>query len=119
MKTTVLAVLCLFACACPPQPTPVVPVPDASDASALGESAAPSCDAGATCTSACAALSAATCPLGGAQGCGCFMQSLSTAGQTGGIGGLANKATGRPLTCDDVAKVKTKADAIALGFVCQ
>lgn len=114
------AFCCAFLAGCP-APAPVTPPsPDASDASALGETATPACDASAACANACAALAAATCPLGGAQGCPCFMQTLSSAGQPGGTGGgLANKATGHALTCDDAAKVKTKADAIALGFVCQ
>ena len=112
MKLSILAVLLL---GCTPQPTPVTPTPDASDAAALGETSQPTCDAGTTCQAACTALAGASCHLGGAAGCACFMQTLSN---PTGSSGLVNKQTGKQLTCDDVAKVKTRADAVALGCVC-
>jgi hypothetical protein len=106
-----LVVLLSAFCACTPQSTPVTPTPDASDASAFGE-ASPQPPVAAACASACAALTAAKCGVGGAQGCPAFMQTLSNSGQQ------ANPATGKALTCADVMAVKTAADAQKLGFVC-
>jgi hypothetical protein len=104
-----LVVLALAACT--PTPTPVVPTPDASDASALGDTIVPTIDASADCVAACAAL-APVCKLGSANDCASFMD------RDIGSGKVANAATGKPLTCADVALVKSKTDAQKLGFVC-
>ena len=82
----------------PPIPPPIV---DASDAAAT-----PGCQA------ACSALSAAGCALGAQPGCGLFLDHMQADGKE------ANAATRKPLTCADVAGVKTKADAVRLGFAC-
>lgn len=84
-------------------PTPVTPAPDADGSPAPSD----------PCTAACAALAAATCPMGGATTCASFMQTLSSSGK------VSEPDSGKPLTCADVALVKTKADAVRLGFVCQ
>jgi hypothetical protein len=97
MRALALIVLAVL-CGCP-QTTP------------LGAAAV---DGGA-CVAACAALTKATCPMGDAASCPAFMGTLSS----GEAGAIANPATNRPLTCDDVAKVQTKLDAQKLGFICQ
>lgn len=84
--------------ACPP--SPVTPPPDAD--------AAPS----ASCATACAALAAAGCSLGKQSDCPAFLT------RDLGSGKVPNAATGRPLTCGDVASVKTVPDAQLLGFAC-
>ena len=102
-----LAVLALLLVGCPtPSPVPPTP-PDASDASALGDST-PLDD----CQRGCAALAAVACTLGdsGAD-CAGFLRVLNG-------GKEPNPVTRRPLTCADVATVRTKADAVRLGFVC-
>lgn len=84
----------------PPGPTPPTPA----------DSGPPS----STCAQACAALAAASCPMGSDASCPPFLQTLNDKKKQ------PNPSNGnKPLTCDDVVKVKTKADAVALGFVCQ
>lgn len=65
------------------------------------------------CNAACAALAAVPCPLGTSPTCASFMLSLVTTSKQ------ANPKTACPITCTDVAAVKTAADAKALGFGCQ
>lgn len=108
-----LALLSAIVLAGCPQP-PVVPPPDASDAVAP---LPPLTDAtpAAHCpdwTAACQALSAAGCQLGTYADCPAFMA------RDFGSGKVANKATGAPIKCDDIAAVHTKADAQRLGFAC-
>ncbi len=106
-----LAVLLLAGC---PTPTPVPPPnPDASDAApALGD--APSPGPLDDCQLACAALAAPAvhCGLGDAGAdCAGFLRVLNA-------GKEPNPLTHKPLTCADVKAVRTRADAVALGFIC-
>jgi hypothetical protein len=100
MKLAVASLLLLALTACPP--TPAVPPPDASDA-------APQ----ATCAAACSALAApaVACPIGAAASCPAFLTQLSSSGQ------YAPYDAG-PVTCAEIAAVKTSADARRLGFTC-
>lgn len=84
-----------------PQPLPTPPPPEASDGS-QGD-----------CASACAALRAAGCSVGAEADCSAFLI------RDFGSGKVPNPETQKPITCADVAAVKTKADAVRLGFVCQ
>ena len=100
---------------CKPSPRPVVLVPDASDAAAAGDATPVSV----ACVSGCKALVQASCPMGTPPDyadCAAFLARMVGAGDASAI---ANAATGAPLTCADVAKVVTHADALALGFACQ
>ena len=103
----VVAAVLLAGCPNPPQPPPS---PDASDASPAPPTPTPGACAW---DAACAALKGASCPLGAAADC-----STSLARDIGS-GKVANVATGKPLTCHDIAAVRTKADAVRLGFACQ
>ena len=107
MKPIAVALLVagVAGCPTPPAPLPVTPV-DASDAAPLAL-----LDAGsATCIAACAALQVAGCVV--LDDCAVvFTTNL-------GAGLIRNPVTGKALTCDDVAKVKTSADALALGQSC-
>jgi hypothetical protein len=106
---TILLTSCLLGC--PKNPPNPPPTPDASDASAFGDSPPnPVLDA---CQLGCAALVGAGCPLGdGGDDCANYMRDLNTNGKE------PNPQTRKPLTCADVAAVKTKDDARRLGFVC-
>ena len=97
----ILAGLALIGC--PPTPAPLPPSPDASDAAP----GACSWDV------ACASLAAASCPLGAQPDC------ATTMARDIGSGKVANATTGRPMTCADIAAVKTKLDAQNLGFACK
>jgi hypothetical protein len=90
--------------ACTPVPAPVTPPPDASDAAP-----APAPLAGA-CAAACAAMQAA----------GCAVLPTCTATLTRDVDGehRIRKPSGTPLTCADLAAVKTAADVQALGQPC-
>ena len=103
MKLALLSALLLAAC----HPTPPVPTsPDASDASAFGDAPLDDCQRG------CAALMNAGCTLGdGGPDCAAFLRAINA-------GKEPNPQTRKPLTCADVAAVKTKDDARKLGFVC-
>lgn len=93
-----------------PQNPPVPPTPDASDAAVVGD-APPNLD---DCQRGCAALAAPTvaCTLGdGGADCAGFLRVLNG-------GKEPNPLTHKPISCADVAKVRSKADARALGFVC-
>jgi hypothetical protein len=106
MRLVIALVATLIFCACHPTPTPLSP-PDASDASALGDSP-PQDD----CQRGCAALAAAGCTLSpDAADCAAFLRVIDN-------GKEPNPATMKPLTCADVAAVAGKADAQRLGFVC-
>jgi hypothetical protein len=107
---------------CHPTPGPAPMPPEAGDASwdapgsdAAGDSYAPPVsDAAPTaCMLACNALRAAGCPLGSTGDCAAFLQ------RDLGSGKVANAASGKPLTCVDVEGVRTKPDAVKLGFACQ
>jgi hypothetical protein len=97
----------------PPDATDAAPVPDeAAPAPPPPADAAP----GAKCpdwTAACQALAAATCRLGTYTDCPAFMA------RDYGSGKVENKATHKATTCEDIAAVRTKADAQRIGFVCQ
>jgi hypothetical protein len=114
-----VSVLSIGATCNPPPPIP--PAPDATDAAptpTADAAPAPATDAptpGAKCpdwTAACQALAAANCQIGTYPDCPVFM------GRDFGSGKVENKATGKPLTCADIAAVHTKAEAQRLGFVC-
>lgn len=94
----------------------VTPSPDASDGAAIvvvsGDDSAAEGAALSPCARACAALSTAKCSLGADNDCAAFLQ------RDLGTGRVANLATGKPLGCVDVEKVKTKVDAQRLGFSC-
>jgi len=75
--------------------------------------AAPPPPAPGDCAAACAALRTAGCSLGDAGDCPTFLSGLIATGKQ------ANPVTSRPITCTDIATVKTKADAVTLGFSCQ
>jgi hypothetical protein len=90
----------LIALAGCPQPSPAPPTPEASDGSESD------------CVMACAALSAAGCSVGAQSDCPAFLT------RDLGIGKVPNPTTQKPMTCADVAGVRTKANAQALGFVC-
>lgn len=96
---------------CPTNP-PVPPSPpDASDASAFGDSP-PVLD---DCQAGCAALTspAVRCPLGdGGADCAGYLRTINETGKE------PVPASHKPLTCAMVKAVKTRADAVALGFVC-
>lgn len=107
--------------ACPPAPLPPPQPPDASDGAAplpqwdatppspLFDAPLPPLD----CARACGALQAAGCSLGNRSDCDNFLlRDLS-------IGRVSNAATGRPLTCADIAQIRTRADAVAMGFLCR
>jgi len=66
-----------------------------------------------TCSAACGALAGAGCSIGSSAGCPAFLSTVEASHQQ------ANPVTSRPVTCADVLAVKTKADAVKLGFVCQ
>jgi hypothetical protein len=106
--------LLLVLSACTPQPSPVVPTPDASDASAFGETAPPAPPApppaSSVCMAACAAEQAAGCVV--LSDCGSVLQARTQARLA------RNAKTGNALTCDDLAAVKTAADVKALGQPC-
>jgi hypothetical protein len=86
---------------------PLSPPPDASDASAFGDS--PNLD---DCQKGCAALATVGCTLGdGGDDCAAFMRSING-------GKEPNPSTHKPLMCSDVASIRSKADAQRLGFVC-
>lgn len=119
LSVTMLATLSLGATCNPPPPAPVPP--DATDAAPVptaDASPAPLSDAPAPAahcpdwTAACQALSAASCQLGTYTDCAVFMA------RDFGSGKVENKATGKPMTCADIAAVHTKADAQRLGFSC-
>ena len=104
---------------CPSVP-PVAPPPDASDALAPPgptEDGAPPTPPGpapnAACLQACATLVKVGCAFGDSgPACGAFFtRDLA-------IGKIANAATGKPLTCADIAAATTKAQIVALGFAC-
>ena len=99
---TLLVIVAFAACT----PASVTPSPGADGS----PTPAPASD---PCSQACAALATASCPMGSAATCALFMQTLSTSGK------VVNPTDQKPLTCADVALVKTKADAIKLGFLCQ
>ena len=99
-------VLALLPTAC--TPSNVNPPPDADGA---GPPPAPATEAGADCAAACAALKAAGCTLGSQDTCGTFMTTVDGVLREPGQAGAA-------LRCADVAKITTKAQAQALGFVC-
>ena len=113
MKTCLLIAVASSLVGCPSQPPPAPMPPDATDAYApIVDAYAPPSEASTACAAACAALAAASCPLGGTSDCPTFMA------RDIGSGKVANAATGKALTCIDIAQVKTKADAQKLGFVC-
>lgn len=122
--------------ACPPQPGPgpnppmpvidatVDPVVDAaldvaSDATFDGaidsgqdasvQDAGPSTLA---CRQACAALTAVGCQHGEPMLCAATFTLILS------VGKISNPTTQKPLTCDDIAAVRSKAGARALGFAC-
>lgn len=92
----------------PPQPPPLPP--DASDAAVLTTDAGP---ASPSCILACAALSAAGCPIGNKPDC------ASSLTREFGSERISNPTTDRVMTCDDVRAVQSKADALRLNFTCQ
>ena len=104
------APLLLLAVACTPVP-PVVPTPDASDASALGE-AAPATDSGFTgpCAPACLELQVLGCVV--LPDCATVLQQDTTNRL------IRNAKTGQPLTCADVAAARSVADVKAMGQPC-
>jgi len=61
---------------------------------------------------ACQALTTASCQLGDATSCAAFMK------RDLGSGKVPNPTTHKPLTCQDVVQVRTRADAQKLGFAC-
>jgi hypothetical protein len=88
-----------------PPPPPPPPTPDAGP---------PGPPPALACVKACAALAAASCPLGTKADCATFLtRDIERSGR------YPNKATGKPLTCLEVQSVHVKADAVRLGFVCQ
>ncbi len=109
MKLSLIAIVLLGCPKNPPGPLPP-PSPDASDASAFGDSPpSPVLD---DCQKGCAALTAVSCGLGdGGFACADYLRAQNS-------GKEPNAATHKPLTCADVAKVQTKDDARRLGFVC-
>ena len=107
MKTLLLVSMILGAVGLQcPGPAPVVPTPDASDASTIGDALDP-------CVAACQALAIAGCPMGVTASCPTFMSSLAASQK------VPNAATQKPITCQDVALVRTRTDALKLGFTCQ
>lgn len=103
--------LLLAVSGCTPTP-PLVPSPDASDASAFGDAVPSIADGGFTgpCAPACNAMVKAGCVV--RTDCAAVLQSKTSARD------IRNAATGNALTCDDVAKVKTAQDVAALGQPC-
>ena len=116
--------------ACPnPGPGPVPPTPNADasldagsdvsmgDGASTDSAPAPNpVDAGpvsSSCASACATLAAVSCPIGQRLDCAAVLTRIL------GTGKIPNKATGRPLTCDDVKLVRTQLEAESEGFTCQ
>jgi len=92
--------------------TPNVPPPDASDAAPqppLADSAPPVTG---DCLSACAKLASFACTTGTKADCAAWAQ------RDLGSGLVPNPVTHKPLTCAAVAGLGSKADAIAVGFVC-
>ena len=108
LAAAVLLAVVLAACPTPPLPTPT-PIPDASDAAPTPIAA----DAGtsASCVAACLALQTAGCVVLD----DCALALTSDLGPTGIV---RNPVTGKALTCDDVAKVKSASDAQQLGQPC-
>jgi hypothetical protein len=92
-----------------PSPAPTIPPPIPPPS----PDAAPAPPPDASCASACASLTAAGCSLSGQGDCSTFLT------RDLGSGKVPNPATGRPLTCADVAAVRTQADAQRLGFSCR
>ncbi len=92
--------------ACPP--SPVNPPPDA-DGAGPPTPPTPATDASGDCAAACAALKGAGCTLGSQDTCGTFMSTVD---------GTLREPGGPALRCADVAKITTRAQAQALGFVC-
>lgn len=112
MKTTLLLAAAVLALAACPQPTPVPPAPPADAALPLGDAPSPPPAPLDACQLGCAALVAASCPIGdGGADCAGFLRTLDN-------GKEPNKSTGHPITCAQVAAVKSKTDAQAIGFVC-
>lgn len=118
MRFLIFAVLALVGCT--PQPSPVVPSPDASDASALGDSPRPAWDpscaaAPPACASACAAMQTAGCvepPL-----CPCVLASVD-AHRLNVDPSITTAGADNHLTCAMLANVKTAADVKAHGWSC-
>lgn len=101
-----LLIACLSA-ACA-KPLPLTPPPEAGDA-------APVPPSGDLCQAGCAALASDSvrCALGdGGTDCAAFLRTIEEAGKE------RNPATGFPLRCADVAAVRTRADAVRIGFAC-
>jgi len=99
--------------------TPNVPPPDASDAAPaptptptppLADSAPPVTG---DCMSACATLARFHCTTGGDP-----TACVKWAERDLGSGLVPNPVTHKPLTCSVVAGLGSKADAVAVGFVC-
>lgn len=136
MKGVVVALTVFLATAaftaCPPKPGPGPnPPPIVIDATVDGAPAGddggpdvtvdvspptpPAPDAGpfvSDCALACAALAAANCPHGSLTVCAAIFTRILADGKVG------NPQTGQPLTCAEIAKVRTPIDAMALGFKC-
>jgi hypothetical protein len=99
-----IALLSAISLCCTPQP--VVPKPDSSDASALGEAPAPL----SPCAQACADMLKAGCIV--MDDCATVLQENTMAGR------IRNAKTGKTLQCPDIVGVKTAADVQAIGQKC-
>jgi hypothetical protein len=104
----ILLMACVLVVCCTPT-APITPSADAAPDASLARAEAG--EAGLPCAEACAALAAVSCPLGASAGCQAFLKSE--------VGSMSNPAVGnRPLTCTEIAQVRSLADARRLGFAC-
>jgi len=65
------------------------------------------------CAPGCTALKAAGCFLGAESSCVRILEQAAASHNS------TSKATGKPLTCKEVAAIKTTANARRIGFSCQ
>jgi len=111
----VVAMMLLGGC---PKPAPLVPFPDASDAAVMGDVAdagqfvpqVPPAPCSTVCTDACTAIQTA--------GCVQRVACCSTLTRIDSEHLIKNLKTGAPLTCAELAKVKTADDVRATGQIC-
>lgn len=64
------------------------------------------------CQAGCKSLAAANCFLGTEKNCIGVLRQAASSHQS------INKATGKPITCQEIAAIKTTADARRIGFSC-
>lgn len=105
-------------CACTPAAPSQAPLaPDATDAPTFSPEAASSTPLPdpriSACTIACSRLDSVGCHIGGSLGCPRFLLDIDRSRV------LADLSTGKPITCEIVSKITSKADAQRIGFSCQ